>query len=50
MLGSIGLSNNYVGVMYGYVRLCLGIGKSYVGLYRGYEHYVGQGKVYVIAT
>jgi hypothetical protein len=32
--------------------LCLSIDKSYVGLYRGYAHYVGLGKayVYVIVT
>ncbi len=26
------------------------IGKRNVGLYKGYAHYVGLGKVYVIAT
>jgi hypothetical protein len=35
--------------MLGYVGLCLGIGKSYVGLYKGYAHYVGLGKTYIVA-
>jgi hypothetical protein len=36
--------------MLGYVGLCLGIGKSYVGLlYKGYAHYVGLGKAYIVA-
>jgi hypothetical protein len=28
----------YVGLCKGYVGLCLDIGKSYVGLYKGYAH------------